>query len=50
MCGLEKAQGLVGFVADISDMSVPSEARDDLNSKEFCLRFCAKTVTVELAL
>ena len=29
----EEAQGLVGFVADISDVSVPSQVRGDLNSQ-----------------
>lgn len=47
----EEAQGLVGFAADISDMGVPTEARGDLNTKVFCLLFCANHgVTVELVL
>ena len=46
----DEAQGLVGFAADISDMGVPTEARGDRNTNVFCLRFCAKDVTVELVL
>ena len=38
----EEAQGLVGFVADPSDMNVPSEVRGDLNSEVFCHGFCAQ--------
>ena len=44
----EEAQGLVGFVADINCVNVPSGVRGDINSKVFCLRFCAQSVTVEL--
>ena len=46
----EEAQGLFGFVADISDMGVPTEVNSDLNSNIFCLWFCAKGVTIELVL
>ena len=38
------------FVGFISDIGVPMEVRGDLDSKVFCLRFCAKGVTVELVL
>ena len=44
----EEAQGLVGFVADISCVNVPYGIRGDINSKVFCLCFCAQSVTVEL--
>ena len=46
----EETHGLVDFVADISDVSIPLEVRGDFNSKIFWLSFCAKNVTMELVL
>ena len=46
----EEAHGLVDFVADISDVSIPLEVRGDFNSKIFWLGFCAKSVTVTMEL
>ena len=44
----DEDQGLVGFVADISDMimSVPKEVEGDLTPKFFYLCFCAKGMTM----
>ena len=46
----EEAHGLVDFVADISDVSIPLEVRGDFNSKIFWLGFCAKSVTITMEL
>ena len=46
----EEAQGLVGFIADIVDVGIPTEVCGDLDSRVFCLRFCTRGVAVELVL
>lgn len=46
----EEAQGLVGFIADMSDLGIPTEVSGDLDSQVFCLRFCTQSVAVEVVL